>query len=693
MQQPDFRFQIIAFKNRYTLQHAPIGWEDMEFNGEKVELYKVIRRSFSVNNLKFVADGADILAAVFFSEGIDGNAQLIVDEFNTDTYLYENIVTNDFDFSLFDKNEAENQVSIKTIDRGVSANLIAHDTTVYEVPLDNNEEAITVNIGSLAVDENADWVTVEQNAFALNNIVQPSIILQHDTTSDELAVPNSVSYYAGPTTIGIASFVSFGANLTVNLTGSASVRLGINQNWPPNTIGRLFVFLKDINSGTVYLLKTLYYDQTKGRFQTFYFDINKTVSVTNTTQFAYYYAYGQPIGDSPDSAPGFFIDVKSLNLRIQYNAYEDDYLCKALRPMTLLRSLIQQINPGIDVETTSNILSRPPWNRLCVTSGDSLRAIPGAVIKTKLEDYFVSYDSQLNLGLDAYDNKIVVEKYSFFRNQFKRKLQLGEVKNLVFDPDLTYAYSSISVGYDNQEYRTLNGRDEQNTLESWSTSNNRVQTVKTIKSVYRADSRGIDQLIIDNRQNQTSDTKSDNEIFFLYVKENPEEDGTYKPEGVEIYANVEGLASVDRSYNTILSPRHMLQRHGDELSIPMALSQKGTLKFQSSAKNANMVLTNFDGTKFIEKADINYADISNPISLPVVATFETSITNKKFKDFLEDKTNYGYIEFQYKGKIYQGFPDKDSFVVDKNISKQIKVAMSPRSLAVLQEVNSRVPRV
>jgi len=690
MQKPDFRFQIIAFKNRYTLAHSPVGWEDIEFSGEKTELYKVIRRSFS-STLKFVVEGADILSNVFFEEGIDGEAQLIIDEFNTDNYLYENIVTADFDFSTFSKDE--DGVSIKTLDVGVVANLIAHDATTYEVPLDYNPEAVTINIGSLSVDEHADWVTVEQNAFAFNNIIQPSIILQDDTTSDELAIPNSVSYYAGSSTIGVTSFISFGANLTANLTGNASVRIGINQNWPSNTIGRMFVFLRDLNSSDVYLLKTIFYDQTLGRFQTFNFDINKTVSVTNTTQFAYYYAYGQPIGDSPDSAPGFYIDVKALNLKFQYNAYEDDYICKGLRPMSLFRSLIEQINPGIDTETISNILSTSPWNRLCVTSGDSLRAIPGAVIKTSLEDAFTSYNAELNLGLDSYDNKIIIEKYSFFRNQFKRKLQLGEVKNLTFDPDLLYAYSGISVGYDNQEYRTLNGRDEQNTLESWVTKSNRVQTIKLIKSVYRADSRGMDQLIIDNRQNQTSDTKSDNEIFFVYLKEFAEEDGSFKPEGVDIYANVEGLASLDRSYNTILSPRHMLLRNAGELAIQMAIQQKGQITFKSSEKNANMVLTNFDGSKFIEKGEINYEDISNPISLPVIATFETSITNKKFKDFIEDKSNYGYIEFKYKGKILEGFADKDSFIIDKNISKQIKVSMSPRSLLALQELNKKIPRV
>lgn len=672
MQQPDFKFEILAFDNRYELSHAPIGWGEAEFQGEIFEKYKVVRRVFS-SSLKYVLDAAKILRSVFFAEGIDGSARLVVYELNTDTYLYEEIFDGDFDFSTFTSDI--DGVSIRAMERGVPANIAAYDDVVYEVPLDFNDEAVNINIGSLAVDEYADFTSVESNATSLTNLVAPSMIIEDDTTSDELAIPSNVTYYAGSSQASIAPFVSFGASLTVNFTGIAKVRIG-TDNWPDiNNIGRVYVFLKDSGNDETYLIKTLWYDRRNGVYQDFIVEINETVSVNEDSQFKFFYAYGGYVGGSY-TPPGLYIDAKSLTFKLQYNAYEDDYLCKGLRPMSVFRSLMQQMNPGLSVECISNLLSQEPWNRLVVTSGDSLRAIPGAVIKTSFEDFFQSYDAELDIGLDIIGNTARIEQFSFFRNPFTRKAFIGEVKNLVLEPDLNYAYSSIEVGYENQEYRTLNGRDEQNTLESWSVTSTRVQKKKSIKSVYRADSRGIDQLIIDFRQNKTSDTKSDNEIFFLFLKSEPEEDGYYRPEGIEPYANVEGLASLDRSYNIVLSPRHMLMRHSAELAVQFALQKQGSINFESSAKNANMVLTYEDGSVFRERDSIDYTNMAKPSALPVLASFEAPITNAKFKEIMSNPSNYGYFEFTSEGKIYKGFPQKDSFVIEKNTPKTMKVLLT-----------------
>ena len=86
--------------------------------------------------------------------------------------------------------------------------------------------------------------------------------------------------------------------------------------------------------------------------------------------------------------------------------------------------------------------------------------------------------------------------------------------------DSSALYSSVKAGYDKQEYSQANGRYEFRFSAEYTTgiilSDKRLELI----SPYRADSYGIEFMILE-RGDKTSDTRSDKDVFFVCAKKNP----------------------------------------------------------------------------------------------------------------------------------------------------------------------------
>lgn len=194
-------------------------------------------------------------------------------------------------------------------------------------------------------------------------------------------------------------------------------------------------------------------------------------------------------------------------------------------------------------------------------------------------------------------------------------------------------YSGIKVGYEKQDYDSVNGRDEFHFTNEYSTGITLTDNVLNLISPYRADAYGI-EFLTSKRGEDTTDSKSDNDIFFVCAELSEDK---YKL----IRIPVSGVISPDTMFNAMYSQRYMIKANEKFIG---AFTDR--LEFASSEGNSDIVI---DGVS--EKADILISGRSFTVG---ELSFETGDI-----EILSDLS--GYVVVTNGGKAYKGYLSNVSY--------------------------------
>ena len=219
--------------------------------------------------------------------------------------------------------------------------------------------------------------------------------------------------------------------------------------------------------------------------------------------------------------------------------------------------------------------------------------------------------------------------------------RLRAANELTINAQQEYAYSAIEIGYEKYEYDEVNGRDEFNTKSTFITGLSEIDNVKTLISPYRSDSYGVEFLA--RERDQTKDNGSDNDLFIFDITPYVNNDGiieigNYALNRASYPVTGTGMFAPDTLFNGKFSPRNLLIRS-------LSLLGAGFGKLAFSASEASVVAT-INGISENETAVV-----VNPIFRPELWTLQTIGSANNFP-------LYGLIEFNYKGKMYQGYISK-----------------------------------
>lgn len=105
--------------------------------------------------------------------------------------------------------------------------------------------------------------------------------------------------------------------------------------------------------------------------------------------------------------------------------------------------------------------------------------------------------------------------------------KITSVRDVQYSIDNSVIYSAIEVGYDKKDYEAECGRDEWNFTSVFSTGITVTDKTFSLKSKYRADCYGL-EFLAQKRAKDSTDDKSDNDVFFVHCK--VVEDGSNKDE-------------------------------------------------------------------------------------------------------------------------------------------------------------------
>ena len=164
-------------------------------------------------------------------------------------------------------------------------------------------------------------------------------------------------------------------------------------------------------------------------------------------------------------------------------------------------------------------------------------------------------------------------------------IEMGDddVADLLKQVDATHAYTSVEIGYDKQDYENENGRYEANGTFAYTTGYiNRDDNKLSLISPYRADPMGI-EFLCQERDNYTTDDKSDNDIFFVAIIDNTDYYTEYK--GIVIDTDSQRI----KMFNAPFNPYYLVKRNESLIGI-----NAKQLKFKSTDMSREASIDDID---------------------------------------------------------------------------------------------------
>lgn len=664
---------LIVFKSNYKpLRYTPDGWQDINIGWERNITKFGINRNFSLP-LGFVLDGKDILDYIALNKNFDEKIFLLIQkqflhfEATKYYYYYDKFYRGELDFTTVQGEE--NKTTVNIMEGSLSKQLKAYEGTNYEFPVDDAE---AINVRMTGIDIRYEFAFLhtvpfgqDTSSYEINNSVAGSrqyfmsfyrsdvgTQLQNIITNDVIKqIDNSINF-----SDDVRYFLEAGAAVNLTATFKFSVRLRTQFEIGASTFrirlynqtGAIVHEFFNISSGT-----TFNYDNP--------FDVNATVNLSlnegdrlfliafvSGTSVSTGYLTKMEIGESV-STFNYFSKFKTTGL-------------KGFKPFDLYKRLIGNIT-GDQANAVSTLLQAHP--NLIVTSGDAIRELPGnVVIKTNLNDFFTSFNVALNAGLGIENNKVVFEDKAHFFDE-SDPIHLGKVRNFKWRWATEILANQLKIGWPNQTYDDVNGRQEFNTTQERSSVVQRISKVLELVSVYRADSFGIEFTRINLEGKTTTDSSSDNDVFILNVDLSVQnEDGSYNLKRIVPYDSIDGLLSPETVFNIEeLTPARLLEMHRNWINSIFYGFEGTKLTYQTSDKNRELKTVKGSET-FDEDADFTITDTPRLLK-PMLFEFEPeTLTN--LVELMEENPNRCFSFEHENGNIYKGF--------------NMKIGIAPNSL-------------
>lgn len=191
-------------------------------------------------------------------------------------------------------------------------------------------------------------------------------------------------------------------------------------------------------------------------------------------------------------------------------------------------------------------------------------------------------------------------------------ITINDVRDVKYSIDKSVIYSSLKIGYDKKEYNNINGRDEFNFYNEYSTGCSATDKTLTMISKYRADSYGI-EFATQKRSQKTTDEKSDTDVFFVLIQDNAF--GTCVPDRTAIIYN----SISDSLFNGAFSPMSCIMANVGYIQLQ---ADSMLLSFASSAANSGIDIDDVSMS-----ADIA---LDEPIATNGVVEFTTDMVGRVY---------------------------------------------------------------
>lgn len=666
------------------LKYTPDGWLDIEIQRQRNLDFFAMERTFTTP-LDFVKDGGTIIKYHFYKYGTEaklylaiGDERLYIDDTTYGLY-YSLLYKGEIDFSQFVHSGPK--VTLNIMEGGAAKLVKAYQTTQYDISMDG---AIAVKFDGVKLQQKANWIATglkqDNHTLGMTFISQEAITSIGAESQDTFGVSNQLPDI-------------WNSNQYFLLIGSKDTPIKLTWDFiavadtgsPPahdndTSLQLQLIILKDIS--------TVIYRQTIQEFTGHGAFFGAAQHFQGTMSFT------APAGcrvilymNILHNSDAIFVEYRQNDnslITAEYTYSRDYSYIKALRPLDLFQKICAKM--GITV-ANSNILNT--YAHYVLTTGDLLRRIDsytnpvtGVItdtkMKTSLADFFQSFNSILSLGLSATPEGLALELKSSFVD-YSNPIKLGECVKLVLKVATDYMFSTMKIGYPTQTYDDVNGKYEFNNTMVFTSEQTRVSKELNLVSVYRGDCYGATFAWLNLEKKTTTDSGADNEVFILVINKRTEEGQNllFDSWALDRYLNpyVSGHPEPETIFNLDITPKRNLMRHGRYLHSCFYLMDNTSLKFQSTDKWGDLVVSEPNKSPVVEKADVAVSALGDRLFIPLSLEFENK-NPYEILDILRASPLRCY-QTTIEGVAYTGLPLADSVKPGNDEIQTFKLLLKP----------------
>jgi hypothetical protein len=495
---------ITSLAKKTPLPNTFDGWMEIVLGWERSLIRHGYVRNFSLP-LGFVMDAAKILRDAVYKGTVDRELYLVikilVNEIDATHYksYYKLLYKGQLDFTTFDDQQDLYKVDINCIDGGVSRSLKAGEATEFSIPFDDDH--IFIKMDGIKITGRYKW-QIAAYPFAESGAPTGALptltLVGNEQKAPGIAVFDVQGGYTFPPLSIDGSSTPYFMSVTVPPDGGIGTFTGTiygNNDTPGySPVVKLWIY----NAVTGIVRTEELHSGGPSPIANPVIVINKQVVFTSGDR-AFFYLFQ-------------YYDQSELNLEIT-TRLPTTYI-KAYRPHHLGKKLIGKMT-GDESKFTSTILQNSGF---CLTSGDAIRGIATAVIKTVYNDYYKAMDVYHMIGMNVENDIIVVDgRADFYKTG--NGTSLGKAKTFRPKPAKEFFGSSIKIGHKEQDIEDVNGKYDFNGYQIYTTPMKAVTDQIDLQSPYKAGPYEIEILRVNLEGKETTDDQSDNEVFVIDAKE------------------------------------------------------------------------------------------------------------------------------------------------------------------------------
>ena len=540
-------------------------------------------RTFT-SKFEFVGEAYELLLNEWVEKYLFADAQIAIYEI-TNQHTYDIIISSKLDFGTFDNSGYT--ISMNTVDNSTATLIKANKGTQYEYLVDEIKAEHQLYYDRLSISNMVKWImtgdTVEKDGKTyVENIfsghgAQTIYTIPISIVEQEITVKDITDIYdVGKRIIAFEDFEGkyflkniSGSDLNINIKMSFDIYAEFTGEGTPNI--RI-----DGGPTSVLFYQPLVNGKNKISLNREFIiksDLIISFAVMTTTQDIKLYQ-----------------EIESENnevLKVLFVGKQEPIFVDVITPAKVLNCLLESINggkEGITGKIASNYDSR--LDNCVIVAAESIRGIPDAKLYTSYTK-FVDWMEAVFGFVPVIDGNIVqfVHRDSLFGTNVIKEFEVDHT-DFTYSVDEKLIYSSIRVGYDKQDYDSINGRDEFRFTTEYMTGVDITDNKLELISPYRADAYGI-EFLAQKRGKNTTDNESDNDVFFVGATDSILVSGVMCYKLIRSGWSISGVLNPNSMFNVMYNQRDMLLANSKYIGI-----SADRLKFTSSDGNSDVVINN-----------------------------------------------------------------------------------------------------
>lgn len=581
-----FKCELLIREKRYDVTDDLKNWDDFELSHKRPN-YDGVVRSYSTS-FEFVNNAFILLKKEYRSRYMEASASVIF-SLRNNNWEYDEVFRCALDFSTY--SEDGYVVSINAIDNTLSAIIKAKKSIQYEYPvvdlytrnlkydgLKFQYEAKYVSGGSSVEDDDelqyiqyhgqivdGGPAAISFPLYKLDNSELPKLDSPLVFTDEPFSSDGSVRTFAEALS---------DIDIIINLSFSFYIVDDTNKG---TTYAQIVLFVKRANGTLEQKMRT---QNTEGNTPTV---VDESINISLHT--------GDMIGmdlllynTATPITMTWTTYLRNFSMAVNFKSQIKPVNIDVVSPIELLNKLLASMSETTDtyygvIDDYAPQMSLDRLSTVYIMAAESARGLPKAKIYTSYKKFCDWMEAEFGYVPVINENTVTFRhRDKLFSSTIVKDLGT-EINDYELSVNDSLIYSSVKVGYEKQDYDSINGRDEFRFTNEFSTGLKLLDNTLSLISPYRADAYGI-EFLVQKRGEDTTDSDSDNDVFFVSCDQDGVNLKLYRPYST---AQLSGLLSPETMFNIQYSPRFMLEANKKYIGACIRL-----LKFASSDGNSDV---------------------------------------------------------------------------------------------------------